>query len=142
MSLWLLCCCELPAKGRNRLFIGELLSLLIRSWMDVVPGIAVTPTELVVVKDGIIAVYDDSTGALRWSWEAPSGQQLITNPVVSSQYIFAATATTTYAIDRRSREVVWSTAQSGKLALDGAGTLYILSAATLTSISLTWNDAP
>jgi len=103
---------------------------------NLVPGMAVTPTDLIVVKDGIIAVFDDSTGALLWSWEAPTGEALTTNPVVSTQYIFVATATTTYAIDRRSRAVVWSVPLSGKLALDGSGTLYILSAATLTAISL------
>ena len=112
------------------------------SLSNIVPGMAVTPTELIVVKDGIIAVFDDSTGALLWSWEAPAGHALTTNPVVSTQYIFVATATTTYAIDRRSRAVVWSAPLSGKLALDGSGTLYILSAATLTSFSLTDSNSP
>lgn len=108
---------------------------------NIMSAMAVTPTELIVVKDGIVAVFDDSTGALIWSWEAPAGHPLTTNPVVSSQYIFVGTASTTYAIDRRSREVVWSTPLSGDLALDGSGTLYILSAATLTSISLTASNS-
>ncbi len=106
------------------------------------PALAVTPTELVVVKEGIVSVFDDTTGALLWSWEASNGQPLTTNPVVSSQFIFVATANMTYAIDRSSRDVAWSVPIGGKLALDGAGTLYVLSEQTLTAFSLKDSEAP
>lgn len=106
------------------------------------PALAVTPTELVVVKEGIVSVFDDTTGALLWSWEASNGQPLTTNPVVSSQFIFVATTNMTYAIDRSSRDVAWSVPIGGKLALDGAGTLYVLSEQTLTAFSLKDSEAP
>jgi hypothetical protein len=61
-------------------------------------------------------------GTLSWSYTAP--QAFIHAPVLTSKYLYAATASHTYVFDRGTHRLVWQTDQGGWLALAN-GYLYI-----------------
>jgi outer membrane protein assembly factor BamB len=96
------------------------------------------------VRDGVIyaidaghlVAVDEASGTELWSWTPPGGAQLAGALIVTDTHLFAATATTTYALELLSRDEVWSYPAAGHLAL-GNETLYIAASdGTLTAIAM------
>jgi outer membrane protein assembly factor BamB len=71
---------------------------------------------LYVNDGGRLEALNELTGALLWSWTAPSGS-LKGTMIATDNLLFATTSTTTYAIDLNTHLVDWSYGVSGNLAL-------------------------
>jgi cysteine-rich repeat protein len=87
------------------------------------------------INDGALQARDESDGALLWQWQAPTGS-LTGSFVVTSNLLFVATSSTTYAVDLRTHEPVWQHPASGHLALSNEGALLIVSSGTVTAIDV------
>lgn len=86
-----------------------------------------------ILDAGILKVFDEFTGVLLWSWEAPSS--LVSNIVVTSNMVFVGDENNTYGIAIASRQQVWSYAASGDLTLNG-GSALLIAGSELVSIKL------
>ncbi|MGL4419137.1 MAG: PQQ-binding-like beta-propeller repeat protein, partial [Gemmataceae bacterium] len=64
-----------------------------------------------------LRVVDQNTGALLWTWTAPNGEAIEWNAVVTDDLVFVSGILGTYAIDRVTRQTVWSTTDIGQLTL-------------------------
>jgi len=80
----------------------------------------------------------EADGKLLWSWIPPlSGETSFhASPVVTKNLLFASTNLNTYAIDLKSRKVVWSYPAPGYLAISQNGVLYIQSPDALVAVNL------
>lgn len=77
-----------------------------------------------VVANGHVEVRRESDGGLVGPWVPPTGR--VEGPVlVTSNLLFASTASTTYAVDLATRRQVWSYPMGGALSLSAEGVLYI-----------------
>jgi len=94
--------------------------------------------------DGVVYVANgpqlearnESDGSFLWSWTAPVGQP--TGPMIATKnLLLVSTGTATYALDRATRQQVWSYPAGGHLALSAQGILFIAqSSGRLTAISV------
>ncbi|RJQ77868.1 MAG: hypothetical protein C4519_12580 [Desulfobacteraceae bacterium] len=66
----------------------------------------------------------EDTGALLWSWRAPSGY-ITGNLIVTNTLLFVSATRTTHAVDLTTHSEVWQYAASGHLALSNEGALLI-----------------
>lgn len=80
-------------------------------------------------------VYDATNGARLWSWNAPEDIS-VGNLIVTNNLVFASTTSATYAIDIATHQSVWSTPQTGHLALSSNGVLYIVSSQRIDAYEL------
>ncbi len=87
------------------------------------------------IQSGELVAFNEANGARLWQWKPPSGT-LTSNLVVTLNHVFAASATTTYAIDLRTHAQAWSYALGGSLALASGGALFIAGATTLVAIDV------
>lgn len=70
---------------------------------------------------------DESTGTSLWNWQPPAGETLYTgNLLLTSNLVFVATNSATYAVDLVSHQTVWSVPRSGHLAMSSNRVLYIV----------------
>ncbi len=69
----------------------------------------------------------EADGALLWSWvPGPAAETGWSGePVVTKNLLFVSASKATYAIDLKTRKVVWSYPMAGRLALTRSGILYI-----------------
>ncbi len=84
---------------------------------------------------GSLIAVREATGELLWQWR-PVGEVLSSNIVVTASHVFAGSATTTYALDLRTRLPAWSLAQGGTLALGNDGALIIAGSTAVTAIEV------
>lgn len=87
-----------------------------------------------VLRDGRLEVYHEKTG--RRLWIAATSIYLSSNLVVSASHIFVGNATDTYAIDLRTRSVVFTHPLGGALALSSDGALVISGAQRVDVLDL------
>lgn len=80
----------------------------------------------------------ETNGSLLWTWAPPPSGDTSFNSeaLLTNNLVFVATNLTTYAIDRSTRQTVWSYPQSGRLALSQNGILYIQGKDFLTAINV------
>ena len=80
----------------------------------------------------------EADGTLLWSWIPPlSGETSFhASPIVTKNLLIASTNLNTYAIDLKSRKVVWSYPAPGTLAISQNGILYIQSSDALVAVNL------
>lgn len=85
-----------------------------------------------------VEARNEADGKLQWSWTPPlSGETgFVSPPVVTKNLVFASTNLNTYAIDLRTRKVVWSYPAAGHLAISQNGVLYIQNADALVAVNL------
>ncbi len=83
---------------------------------------------------GLVAVREAS-GEQLWQWR-PDAEVLRSNIVVTASYVFVGSATTTYAIEPRTRQPAWSHPQGGALALGNDGALIIAGGTAVTAIEV------
>jgi len=69
----------------------------------------------------------EADGALLWSWVPGPATETgwSGEPVVTKNLVFVSASKATYAIDLKTRKVVWSYPMAGRLALTRSGILYI-----------------
>lgn len=80
---------------------------------------------------------NEKDGTLAWSWTPPAADLRFTdNVIVTNNLVFAATTTTTYAIDRTTHAVAWSYPAAGSLVLSPNGILYIQAKSRITAINV------
>lgn len=80
-------------------------------------------------------------GRLKWSWSPPPGEQLAGNVIATRAHLLVASSTTTYVIDARTRQAVWTFPAGGALSL-GSDNLYIAGRnGVLTAIATPVTDA-
>jgi outer membrane protein assembly factor BamB len=72
----------------------------------------------------LLSSFDAKTGDLQWRNLDVEG--LVQTPVVAAGYAYAASKTTTYALDLRDGSVAWSAKVSGSLSI-GGGRLFVAS---------------
>ncbi len=83
-----------------------------------------------------LKVLDETSGQKLWLWQAPQGETLQSNIVLTDTHAFVGTQSATYCIDLAQHAMVWSTPVAGSLALD-AGHLFIAGQdGRLTAIAL------
>lgn len=75
--------------------------------------------EVFVPSGGVLNVLDETTGVVLWSWNVPGGSGINNNTVVTNTHVFVSTASQVYAVDRATRQVTWSAAGGGQLAMSG-----------------------
>lgn len=78
----------------------------------------------------------ESDGTVAWSWARPAGESFVSDVLVTKNLVFVSTSVATYAIDRSTRQQVWSHKASGSLALSANGILYIKGSKAITAINL------
>lgn len=80
----------------------------------------------------------EADGKLLWSWIPPlSGDTAFhASPVVTKNLLIASTNQNTYAIDLKTRKLVWSYPAPGYLAISQNGILYIQSPDALVAVNL------
>ena len=80
----------------------------------------------------------ESNGNLLWSWAPPAsgGYSFASDVLLTDTMIFVATDTTTYGIDRVTRQLVWSYPFGGRLALSRNGVLYIQGVGPIVAINV------
>ncbi|MES3025438.1 MAG: PQQ-binding-like beta-propeller repeat protein [Pseudomonadota bacterium] len=80
----------------------------------------------------------EADGALLWSWVPPlSGEfRFYSAPVVTNNLLVVSTNINTYAIDLRSRKVVWSYPAPGHFGISKNGVLYIQNPNALVAVNL------
>jgi outer membrane protein assembly factor BamB len=73
-----------------------------------------------------------------WSWVPPLSNEIsfYASPVVTKNLLFISTNTNTYALDLKTRKVVWSYPAPGYLAISASGLLYIQSPDALVAVNL------
>lgn len=83
--------------------------------------------------DRVLHVYDEATGALRWSWGLPASDagtfstpEVYGNVVVTDNLAFVSSTNATYAVALDSRQAVWTYPVGGRLALSPRGVLHIV----------------
>lgn len=89
----------------------------------------------VTVADGVLYVVNgkqlearrESDGARLWAWAIPAGTP-IGAVIATRNLLFVSTSTSSYAIDIATRQMVWSYAAGGHLALSSQGILFIAQA--------------
>jgi outer membrane protein assembly factor BamB len=87
-----------------------------------------------VVNNGALAALDEATGSRLWTWSAPS--DVLAGPVaVTDSHVFVCGASTTYAVDVDTHQMVWSYSSAGALTLS-EGQLLIAGSTGLLTISL------
>jgi hypothetical protein len=94
--------------------------------------------KLYVIDNGGIAVLDEKTGNLLWTWSTSSGS-ILGPMIVTDNLLFAQTSTETFAIDLFTHQVDWSYNASGSLAFADSslyiagsdGTVYAIGAASV-----------
>ncbi|WP_331351788.1 PQQ-binding-like beta-propeller repeat protein [Cellvibrio sp. UBA7671] len=81
-----------------------------------------------------LCVLDEQTGRLLWEMPVSNSWQG-SNPVLTANHLFYSDSATTYAIDLRTRQVIWSINKPARyLAMDDHGTLFIQDTFALTAI--------
>jgi outer membrane protein assembly factor BamB len=96
---------------------------------------AVAGGVIYVINDGALQARSEADGALLWQWRPASGS--LTGPcVVTTNLLFVATSSTTYAVDLRTHEAVWQHEKGGHLALSNESALFIVSDGSVTAIEL------
>ncbi|MYN46081.1 PQQ-binding-like beta-propeller repeat protein [Pseudoduganella sp. FT93W] len=80
----------------------------------------------------------EADGKLLWSWVPPLGGEVSfhASPVVTKNLLFISTNVNTYALDLKTRKVVWSYPAPGYLAISASGLLYIQSPDALVAVNL------
>ncbi len=80
----------------------------------------------------------EADGKLLWSWVPPLGGEVSfhASPVVTKNLLFVSTNLNTYALDLKTRKVVWSYPAVGYLAISASGLLYIQSPDALVTVNL------
>jgi len=80
----------------------------------------------------------EADGKLLWSWVPPLGSEVSfhASPVVTRNLLFISTNVNTYALDLKTRKVVWSYPAPGYLAISASGLLYIQSPDALVTVNL------
>ncbi|WP_374361100.1 PQQ-binding-like beta-propeller repeat protein [Pseudoduganella danionis] len=80
----------------------------------------------------------EADGKLLWSWVPPLSNEIsfYASPVVTKNLLFISTNTNTYALDLKTRKVVWSYPAPGYLAISASGLLYIQSPDALVAVNL------
>ena len=94
----------------------------------------------VFIAEATLKVYDELSGDLLWSWEAPDRSQLRYNMVVTREYLFVSTSNNTYAISLADQSLAWTFSQPGYKSLQKQGTLFISSYSALIAIDLGFDD--
>ena len=82
-----------------------------------------------------LQAHSQSNGALLWQWQPASGT-LTGRFVVTGNLLFAATSSTTYAVDLHTHQTVWQHAKGGHLAVSNEGALLITSNSSITAIEV------
>jgi outer membrane protein assembly factor BamB len=77
-------------------------------------------------------------GKLLWSWtpQLSAETSFYASPVITKNLLFVSTNINTYAIDLKSKKVVWSYPAAGYLAISASGILYIQSTDALVAVNL------
>ena len=99
---------------------------------------AVALGRVFVVRNAQLHVYEESTGELLWSWDAPA--TLEDYVAVSATHVFISTRYETYAIDLSAQTSVWSYPQGGRPSLTNEGALLITWSHAFAVIDLEGDD--
>jgi hypothetical protein len=110
--------------------IGYALTASFRGQPTVADGV------VYVVNGAQVEARQELDGSLVWSWTPPTGQPV--GPMIATKnLLFVSTAANTYAVDRATRQQVWSYPAGGHLALSAQGILFIAqSSGRLVAISV------
>lgn len=110
-----------------RIYAFEATSrLLLWSYAANVSGMpALADGRLLAFDSQLLTSFDAATGAVQW--QSLDAEGLLRAPVVAAGFAYAASATTTYAVDLRDGSVVWQADVGGWLSI-GGGRLFIAGA--------------
>ena len=78
----------------------------------------------------------ENNGSLLWSWVPPASYGFASEVLLTDTMIFVATESTTFGIDRATRQLVWSYPFGGRLALSRNGVLYIQGVGPIVAINV------
>jgi hypothetical protein len=78
----------------------------------------------------------ENNGSLVWSWVPTGGGSWASEVLLTDTMIFVATDSTTFGIDRATRQLVWSYPFGGRLALSRNGVLYIQGVGPIVAINV------
>jgi hypothetical protein len=86
--------------------------------MSISATMAADGDEVFVPSGGVLNVLNETTGNVLWSWNVPEGAgSLRNNTVVTDTHVLVSTDSQVYAVDRATRQVTWSAAGGGQLAV-------------------------
>lgn len=72
-----------------------------------------------------VDALDEKTGAVLWSWSAPSGEYFSHSMIVCDNLLFISSNKMVYAVDLKTRQTVWTYPATGPLSLSSGYMLYI-----------------
>lgn len=98
-------------------------------------NIAVGNGQVYALNNGQLYVFNETNGRLLWTWSV-SGDSLRYNIVVTASHVFVADSDTTYALDVKTREEVWSFNLAGHLSIGREGALFIVRNNSVTAIDI------
>jgi hypothetical protein len=117
---------DLLATQNNRLISFDLQGRVIR-WEQTgtyTGNVTTGNGVLYVINNSQIEARAESDGSLLWVWIAPDGIPT-GNIIVTKNLLFVSTDATTYAVNLRTHDQVWSYPKGGQLALSKQGILLI-----------------
>jgi len=131
---------DILATQANRLVAFDLSTRTVR-WerIDQFRGmVSVADGALYVVNGDLVEARSETSGALLWSWQVPTGAGTLgATLALTNNLLLAATESRTYALDLQGRTAVWSYPAGGRLSISSQGTLYIAQAnGTLSAIAM------
>lgn len=96
---------------------------------------AVRYGEVFIVHNGLLRVFDEISGELLRSWEAPNGYSLEPDLVLTRTHLITRSYYNTFAINFSDFSVDYTSDESGAISVSNNGALYIANNAGITAIS-------
>lgn len=109
----------------------------VQAWgvSGVVGQAAIDGDEIFALRNGTLSSINAMTGVTNWMWEDSAASQFGNEVLVTDNLVFVSSSSKSYAIDRKTRDVVATFSESGRFAF-GNDSLYIAGSHGLSAYSV------